>query len=100
MAVAQAMAVRTIGIASKKNAARKGRRELRCDEKCGYGAPLPVNGWSMLTAIGAALLVGSGLVSGHRADAFCIRLGLALPRDTFAWLGLASGVLMAMQLPW
>ncbi len=54
----------------------------------------------MLTAIGAAILVGSGLVSGHRLDAHCIRWGIRLPRDTFAWLGLAAGVLMAWRLPW
>lgn len=54
----------------------------------------------MLTAIGAILLVGSGLLSGHRLDVFCIRLGWRLPRDTFAWLGLLASAAMATQLPW
>lgn len=54
----------------------------------------------MLTAIGALILVGSGLISGHRLDVFLLRLGYRPPVDLFAALGTIAGVAMAWQLPW
>jgi hypothetical protein len=54
----------------------------------------------LLLVVGTILLLGSGLISGHRADLFFIRLGCRLPRDLCAWLGFVSGAVMALQLPW
>jgi hypothetical protein len=54
----------------------------------------------MLLMIGAAILLASGLVSGHRADIRLRGLGIGLPTDLCAWLGLAAGAATAWGLPW
>jgi hypothetical protein len=54
----------------------------------------------LLLILGATLLLGSGVISGRRADLFFIRLGCRLPRDLCAWLGLVGGAAMTLQLPW